>query len=106
MDAVHGKTFPSRSLKISYSSIEGSTRIDRSTVRTLELVQNRENTKSTHCLFGLLNKTLTPMGARYLRTSILQPSIDREIIEARLDAVEELQFDKTMLHATREGLSW
>lgn len=41
-------------------------------------------------LFGILNYCLTKIGARTLRSSILQPSSSVREIETRLDCVEEL----------------
>jgi DNA mismatch repair protein MSH4 len=100
-----GIGFSFHSLRVSYSPSEGSVVIDPSTIRSLELIQNVENHKSKQCLFGLLNQTLTPMGARRLRTFILQPSTDAEKINARLDAVEELTTNSHALYAAREGSS-
>ena len=57
--------------------------IDVSTIANLELVQNLENAKSKHCLFGLLGETRTKMGARLLKNNILQPSTDKEKLEQR-----------------------
>lgn len=68
--------------------------IDFNTARSLELVQNMEDPKSPNCLFGILNNTSTPMGARLLRASILQPSTDIPGINKRLDAVEELTMNE------------
>jgi DNA mismatch repair protein MSH4 len=77
--------------------------IDLSTAASLELIQNLQNAKSRDCLFGLLNETLTPMGARLLRSNILQPPIELEKINARYDAVEELSTKEDMFYAIREG---
>lgn len=44
-------------------------------------------------LLGVLDKTLTPMGARLLRAWISQPLLDRAEIEARLDRVAALHGD-------------
>jgi DNA mismatch repair protein MSH4 len=101
----HGIQFPFHSLRVTYQPSEGSVMIDISTTYSLELIQNIENAKSKQCLFGLLNETQTPMGARYLRTNILQPSTDLDKINARLDAVEELSSKEDMFWATRQGLS-
>ncbi|HZO51272.1 MAG TPA: DNA mismatch repair protein MutS, partial [Bryobacteraceae bacterium] len=65
--------------------------LDAVTVRNLELVEplfageSREVT-----LLSAVDQTATGMGARLLRQRLLRPSIQREEIEARLDAVEEL----------------
>lgn len=77
--------------------------IDVSTIYTLELVQNLQNAKSRDCLFGLLNQTLTPMGARLLRSNILQPLTDADTLNFRYDALEELTTREEMFFATRAG---
>jgi DNA mismatch repair protein MSH4 len=75
--------------------------IDVSTIHSLELVQNLQNQKSRDCLFGLLNETLTPMGARLLRSNILQPLTEPETLNSRYDALEELTTKEEMFFATR-----
>lgn len=84
--------------------------IDLSTISSLELIQNLQNAKSKHSLYGLLNQTLTPMGARVLRTNVLQPSTDAEKIFKRQDAITELTTREDMFVAVRSGilasLSW
>jgi len=97
-------TFPFHSLRMKYEPSEGSMMIDFSTVRTLELVQNLQNPKSNDCLFGLLNQTLTPMGARLLRSNLLQPLTDVETLEKRYDAVDEIQTKEDIFYATRAAL--
>ncbi len=77
--------------------------IDQSTVKSLELIRNLQNIKSKDSLFGLLNETLTPMGARLLRSNILEPSTQTEALEWRYDALEELTTKEEMFFATREG---
>ena len=77
--------------------------IDLSTIQSLELIQNLQDGKSKACLFGLLNETLTPMGARLLRSSLLQPSTEIEVIKKRHDAVEELTTKEEMFYAVRQG---
>ncbi len=79
--------------------------IDLSTIRSLELIQNLQFSKSKDCLFGLLNETLTPMGARLLRSNILQPLTDREVLKRRFDALQELTIKEDMFAAARQGLS-
>lgn len=78
--------------------------IDFSTVHSLELIQNLQNSKSTECLFGLLNNTLTAMGARLLRSNILQPLTDISTLNARLDALEEFTQHEEMFFQTRQAL--
>jgi DNA mismatch repair protein MSH4 len=78
--------------------------IDISTIHDLELIQNIQNVKSKHCLFGLLNETLTPMGARMLRSNILQPStqVDHMLVP-RYDALAELTTKEDMFFEIRRG---
>lgn len=45
---------------------------------------------ATCCLLGVLGPTYTVGGIRALRAAILQPSCNKDFIEARLDAVQEL----------------
>ncbi|KAF2666034.1 DNA mismatch repair protein Msh4 [Microthyrium microscopicum] len=104
VDVKHHTKFPFHSLRVTYSSAEGSVVIDVSTINSLELIQNLENPKSKQCFFGLLNDTTTPMGARYLRTNILQPSTDVNKINSRLDAVGELSANQEMFMAVRQAL--
>jgi len=78
--------------------------IDVSTIYSLELVQNLQNPRSRDCLFGLLNETQTPMGARLLRSNVLQPITDVDVLNTRYDAVDELQTKEEMFYATRAAL--
>lgn len=77
--------------------------IDLATIVSLELIQNLQNAKSKDCLFGILNETLTPMGARLLRSNILQPSTEISKLNTRYDAVEELSSNEGMFFAVRQG---
>lgn len=78
--------------------------IDISTIRSLELIQNLQNSKSKDCLFGLLNETLTPMGSRMLRSNILEPSCQTEnILIPRYDALDELTMKEDMFFEIRKG---
>ncbi|HEU5440501.1 MAG TPA: DNA mismatch repair protein MutS [Ktedonobacterales bacterium] len=52
-------------------------------------------------LLAVLDATRTAMGARLLRRQLLQPLRDREALEARLDAVDELH----SRHALREHVA-
>ncbi|KAK7542311.1 muts domain V-domain-containing protein [Phyllosticta citribraziliensis] len=98
------RTFPFHSLRIKYEPSEGSMMIDISTIRALELIQNLESPKSRDCLYGLLNSTQTPMGARLLRSNVLQPLTDMETLNTRYDALEELSTKEEMFFATRQAL--
>ena len=77
--------------------------IDSQTSRSLELIQNLQNSKSKECLFGVLNQTLTPMGSRRLRINVLQPSTDKQLLENRYDALEELSSKEEIFFGIRKG---
>jgi DNA mismatch repair protein MutS len=68
--------------------------LDPVSVRNLELVApifSEESVRGTVAtVLAALDVTVTGMGARLLRSWLLRPLIDREAIEARLDAVTQL----------------
>ena len=99
-----GKTFASQTLRIRFEPSEGSMMIDLSTISSLELIQNLQNAKSKDSLFGLLNETLTKMGARILRSNVLQPSTDQAKLIDRYEAVGELATREEMFFAIRTGV--
>lgn len=43
------------------------------------------------CLFDIINKTCTPMGRRYLKDILIEPSIDINELETRYNIIEYLQ---------------
>ena len=63
--------------------------LDAVSVRNLELVEAQNNAGRSHTLFGVIDSTVTGMGARLLRAWLLRPSVRRGEIEARLAAVED-----------------
>ncbi|HEX8635047.1 MAG TPA: DNA mismatch repair protein MutS [Pyrinomonadaceae bacterium] len=63
--------------------------LDSVSVRNLELVEAQNNAGRSHTLFGVIDSTVTGMGARLLRAWLLRPSVRRGEIEARLAAVED-----------------
>ncbi len=68
--------------------------LDAVTVRNLELLEPLfSGGGDTVTLFRSVDRTVTPMGKRLLRAWMLRPSIDRNQIEHRLDAVETMVKD-------------
>lgn len=65
--------------------------LDSSTRRNLELCETLREKQKRGSLLWVLDKTKTAMGARTLRKYVEQPLIDKQEIEKRLDAVEELK---------------
>ena len=62
--------------------------MDRFTIRNLELVHG--STEGNHTLLGVLDNTVSPMGARLLKRWIVFPLCDISKINERLDLVEYL----------------
>lgn len=60
------------------------------TITSLELFRNQTDFKPTGSLFWLMDHTRTPFGSRLLRKWISAPLIDREQLELRAHAVQEL----------------
>ncbi|CAN9435400.1 unnamed protein product [Alternaria alternata] len=104
IDLGMGMVFSLHSLRMRYEPSEGSMMIDVSTIYSLELVQNLRDPKSKDCLFGLLNETSTPMGARLLRSNILQPLTDPEVLNTRYAAVDDLTKKEELFFATQAAL--
>ncbi|CRJ87808.1 hypothetical protein BN1723_001466 [Verticillium longisporum] len=81
----------SHTLRIRYEPSDHTMMIDVSAIQSLELVQNLRNSRSKDSLYGLLNQTLTPMGARKLKSDILQPTtLVEDVLKWRYEAVAEL----------------
>lgn len=79
--------------------------LDSSTRRNLELAETLREKQKRGSLLWVLDKTKTAMGGRTLRSMIEQPLIEKEEIEKRLDAVEELSLDSVSRDEIREYLN-
>ncbi len=79
--------------------------LDSSTRRNLELCETLREKQKRGSLLWVLDKTKTAMGARTLRNYIEQPLLNKEDMEARLDAVEELSKDSVSRDEIREYLN-
>lgn len=78
--------------------------IDVNSRRNLEITENlREKTKKGSLLW-VLDKTNTAMGGRQLRRWIEQPLINKNPIENRLNAVEELLNNISLQEDLKEDL--
>jgi len=78
--------------------------LDATTQRNLELTHNLRDGSSDNTLLWVLDETLTPMGGRFLRTSVLKPLLDIRKIRERQDAVEYLYEDFEKLENLRTSL--
>ncbi len=78
--------------------------IDETTRRSLELTRTQRENKREGSLISILDETATPMGARLLMDWLSNPLTDRQAIERRLDAVEELKENSKLSRDLREQL--
>lgn len=78
--------------------------VDRATRQSLELVETIRTRSREHTLLWVLDQTLTPMGARLLRTWVLYPLRDVNAIVHRQDGVAELVGNARLCRAVREAM--
>ncbi len=78
--------------------------LDAVTVRNLELIDPIFSDGGA-TLVGVLDQTATGMGGRLLRQRLLRPSLDREEIESRLDAVSDLAKETILRAELRKQLA-
>ncbi len=62
--------------------------LDDATISNLEIVRNIQDGSRSRTLFQVLDYTGTAMGRRSLERNLLQPLLDADAIEKRLDAVQ------------------
>ena len=79
--------------------------LDSSTRRNLELCETLREKQKRGSLLWVLDKTKTAMGARNLRKYIEQPLVQKNDIEKRLDALNELLDNAISREEIREYLS-
>lgn len=78
--------------------------IDSSSRRNLELVETLREKQKRGSLLWVLDKTKTAMGARMMRSFVEQPLVDVEEIEARQNAIGELNNKPMIRDEIREYL--
>ncbi len=78
--------------------------LDEMTRRNLELVESLRGGGQEGTLLSVLDRTVTPMGARLMRQWVLAPLTDRTAIEERLAAVGLLFGDALAREALRGAL--
>ncbi len=79
--------------------------LDTTTIKNLELTETLREQKKKGSLLGVLDYTKTSMGARLLRSWVLEPLQNSNDINYRLDAVESLKNDPIKLSALQNKLS-
>lgn len=78
--------------------------IDEATRRSLELTRTLRGETRDGSLLSVIDETVTPMGARLLAEWLSNPLTDRQSIERRLMAVQELVDDAIFSRDIREQL--
>lgn len=78
--------------------------LDSTTQRSLELVANLTDATRGNTLLEVLDNTSTSMGARTLKSWVLQPLRNQKLIEARLEAVAIFVGDFALRAKTIEAL--
>ncbi|KAF9356455.1 MutS protein msh4 [Mortierella sp. AD094] len=104
IEETRNATFLNHSVQFKYQISDGSMVIDCTTARNLELATNLSSRNDKETLFGVLNETITPMGARRLRCNILEPCKDEKTINTRLDCVQELSQVEEIFYTLRTSL--
>ena len=78
--------------------------LDATAQRNLDLLSNQQDGSKEGALLGVLDRTLTPMGARLIRQWIVAPLKDPAAICQRLDVVAELVAQRTARDALQDLL--
>ena len=78
--------------------------MDINTKRNLELIENIRTKEKKYSLLWLLDKTKTAMGARLLKKWILNPLVNKDIIEDRYNKIEKLTNEFILKDDLRDAL--
>ncbi|XP_042853536.1 mutS protein homolog 4 isoform X2 [Panthera tigris] len=105
VEFIQNSVYAPKSLKICFQGSEQTAMIDSSSAQNLELLINNQDCRNNHTLFGVLNYTKTPGGSRRLRSNILEPLVDIETINMRLDCVQELLQDEELFFGLQSVIS-
>ncbi|XP_057884635.1 mutS protein homolog 4 isoform X5 [Melospiza georgiana] len=104
VEFIQNAVYAPKSLKVRFQGSEKTAMIDSSSAQNLELVINNRDSRNGHTLLGVLNYTKTPGGSRRLRSNILEPLVDAETINTRLDCVQELLQDEELFFGLQGGI--
>jgi len=78
--------------------------IDPASLRSLEVVRTMRTESAQGSLLGCMDHTLTGMGSRMIRAWLCMPLCERDPIELRQDAVEELASNGELCGSIRDRL--
>jgi DNA mismatch repair protein MSH6 len=79
--------------------------LDGQSLINLEIFANGLDGGTEGTLFSMLNRCITPFGKRLLRQWVCHPLADASRINARLDAVDSLMADTSIMDSFTESLS-
>ncbi|XP_065411481.1 mutS protein homolog 4 isoform X2 [Chrysemys picta bellii] len=105
VEFIQNSVYAPKSLKVRFQGSEQTAMIDSSSAQNLELLTNNRDSRNGHTLFGVLNYTKTPGGSRRLRSNILEPLVDAETINTRLDCIQELLQDEELFFSLQAVIS-
>lgn len=90
--------------KISHFDTKETLYLDNATRKNLEIIFNIRN-EETNTLYDVMNNCLTSFGKRRLRNELIEPLIECEKINERLDGVEELKNKEFLRKGLRDFLN-
>ncbi|XP_061896651.1 mutS protein homolog 4-like isoform X2 [Entelurus aequoreus] len=105
LEFIQNSVYAAKSLKVSFKGSQQTAMIDSISARNMELVVNNKDHRSDHTLLGVLNHTKTPGGARRLRSNILEPLVDVDTINARLDAIQEMLQNEELFYGLKNAVA-
>lgn len=79
--------------------------LDDATISHLEIIHNQQDGSKQRTLYSVLNYAKTAMGKRALERNVLEPLLDKDEIEKRLDIVQTFYDDPVSLESMAESLS-
>ena len=108
--------FRPHSAKVVYMGLDGTVHMDASTISCLELVDGRRGApahavaaslgeRKGCSLLKTIDATVTRGGHRLLRSNLVQPPLDLDIIRARQAAAQELSRSPELAELVQESLS-
>jgi DNA mismatch repair protein MutS len=78
--------------------------IDQTSLRSLEVLYTMRSGSAKGSLLDCIDRTLTPMGSRMMRSRLAMPLCDLDRIQRRHDAVEELSASEDTCRKVRDFL--
>ncbi|HEY1405544.1 MAG TPA: DNA mismatch repair protein MutS, partial [Spirochaetota bacterium] len=79
--------------------------LDDATISHLEILHNQQDGSKQRTLYSVLNFARTAMGKRHLERAVLEPLLDRLLIEERLNIIQSCIENHGIVESIREQLS-